>query len=389
MFETAFPLPRLVLTHACALLVAACAGVEPGDKPSGAEQRIEQGSLDARPSAGTDEEQARQVVAVLAQADRDGDGKTDLNELQAGTDPESKANAADVDGDGLANGVDPDVDGDGLRNAYDIDIDGDGRLNSFDTDADADGLHHYRDHDDDGDGSPDLLDNDDDGDLLADCVKKPQTADDRERCAGGSSDDEDNDDHDDDDETLEEIEEDLDRANASSSPEDDEQSQVVDEIIATTLQRDASEQLEQLATEGEARRGTLQDEPNSEGSAPAEAPLEERAALGLAERFGLRLGDQTDAMEGAVGELTSNEILALERAGVTVDDGPVRDTDHDGVLDHVDSDLDGDGYRNDVDLDVDDDGTPNTSDPDIDGDALPNAHDPDANGDGDADPIPA
>ena len=45
----------------------------------------------------------------------------------------------DIDGDGIADIVDPDIDGDGIPNKDDPDIDGDGEPNGVDPDADGDG----------------------------------------------------------------------------------------------------------------------------------------------------------------------------------------------------------------------------------------------------------
>jgi predicted outer membrane repeat protein len=101
--------------------------------------------------------------------DRDGDGLSDWDEWERGTDPER----ADSDGDGLSDGEEAptlpprDTDGDGLIDALDADDDGDGipTLIEIFADVDGDGIP---DRDVDGDGIPNHLDTDSDGDSLSD-----------------------------------------------------------------------------------------------------------------------------------------------------------------------------------------------------------------------------
>lgn len=108
-------------------------------------------------------------IAAILSVDSDGDGRSDLDELRLGGDPDNPLDGPDIDGDGVLNGDDDDVDGDGVANADDDDVDGDGIINGFDDDIDADGLLAVDDDDDDGDGIPDLLDSDDNGDGESDC----------------------------------------------------------------------------------------------------------------------------------------------------------------------------------------------------------------------------
>ena len=96
--------------------------------------------------------------------DADGDGLTNGDELDLGTDLTS----ADTDGDGVDDAEevgDPsspnDTDGDGTIDALDEDDDGDG-LSTVDEDINGNG--DPRDDDSDGDGVPNYLDEDDDGD---------------------------------------------------------------------------------------------------------------------------------------------------------------------------------------------------------------------------------
>ncbi len=104
-----------------------------------------------------------EVLAALLQ-DSDKDGRTDLDELVEGTNPNDPSDGPDIDGDGVPNDSDPDIDGDGIPNAYDDDVDGDGLLNKSDPDMDGDGKKNDVDDDPDGDGIEKKKDNDDDAD---------------------------------------------------------------------------------------------------------------------------------------------------------------------------------------------------------------------------------
>jgi hypothetical protein len=89
----------------------------------------------------------------------------------------------DIDGDGIANALDPDLDDDGNLNGVDADIDGDRIPNEIDNDVDGDGEFNADDDtpfgfnapgetgpwvDGDGDGLPNITDPDDDNDGIAD-----------------------------------------------------------------------------------------------------------------------------------------------------------------------------------------------------------------------------
>jgi cysteine-rich repeat protein len=102
--------------------------------------------------------------SVCAQLDTDGDGLTDLDEDDIGTDPEDP----DTDGDGVGDAAevgdpsDPtDTDGDTVIDALDADDDGDGIPTA---DEELEGTGDPRDTDSDGDTTPDYLDTDDDDD---------------------------------------------------------------------------------------------------------------------------------------------------------------------------------------------------------------------------------
>jgi hypothetical protein len=103
--------------------------------------------------------------------DTDGDGITDGEEREIGTDP----NNADSDGDGVPDGAElygTDTDGDGIDDALDSDSDGDGIADEDEVgpdplnpvDSDEDGIPDVRDTDSDNDGVADRDENADDPD---------------------------------------------------------------------------------------------------------------------------------------------------------------------------------------------------------------------------------
>ena len=134
--------------------------------------------------------------------DTDGDGATDEEELEAGTDPDSPdtdgdgipdgeeigddpSEPTDSDGDGIIDALDEDDDNDGIPTGEEVgdydwtdpssekpDTDGDGLEDHLDTDSDDDGYGDTEEGtvDSDGDGTPDYVDfdSDDDGVLDAD-----------------------------------------------------------------------------------------------------------------------------------------------------------------------------------------------------------------------------
>jgi len=110
------------------------------------------------------------------EGDRDGDGLTDAEEGQLGTDPLDP----DSDDDGVPDGVEGgvDTDGDGLIDALDDDDDGDGlpTAEEGNGDPDGDGVPAYLDEDSDGDGVSDAEEGlgDADGDGLPDALDASQ-----------------------------------------------------------------------------------------------------------------------------------------------------------------------------------------------------------------------
>jgi len=108
-------------------------------------------------------------VDTAPDADTDGDGLLDVDEIALGSSPID----ADTDGDGVRDPdeVDPgpvnrDTDGDGIPDHSDPDDDGDGvdTIDELTTDTDGDGLADYLDVDSDGDGALDGAEGDGDSD---------------------------------------------------------------------------------------------------------------------------------------------------------------------------------------------------------------------------------
>jgi hypothetical protein len=122
--------------------------------------------------------------------DRDGDGVSNQQEIEMGTDPDypqSVPVVSDIDGDGIPDAIDDDIDGDGYLNDDDAfpddssewaDLDNDDIGNNKDLDIDGDGINNNYEielgfnpedasnvpYDLDDDGIPDLLDSDIDND---------------------------------------------------------------------------------------------------------------------------------------------------------------------------------------------------------------------------------
>jgi hypothetical protein len=140
-------------------------------------------------------------LANDAANDADGDGLTNLEEYQAGTDPQDSdsdddgindlvevgsdpANPLDSDGDGTIDAFDSDSDGDGIPDSVEgmANPDGDGKPNYLDDDADGDGIPDSEEGvaDPDGDGLSNYLDDDADGDGIADSVEGMTDPDDDE-----------------------------------------------------------------------------------------------------------------------------------------------------------------------------------------------------------------
>ncbi|HHO50715.1 MAG TPA: hypothetical protein ENK18_07520 [Deltaproteobacteria bacterium] len=121
----------------------------------------------------------------LVSPDSDGDGLTDREEADLGTDPLSTDTDSDGidDGTELTWGTDPlsaDTDSDGLSDGEegDADHDGDGLIDALDDDDDGDSIPTSVEGagDPDGDGVPNHLDTDSDGDGAGDASEGPEWA---------------------------------------------------------------------------------------------------------------------------------------------------------------------------------------------------------------------
>lgn len=79
-----------------------------------------------------------------------GGGAVAANLLTTAT-PAGAVYSADIDNDGIPNGIDDDVDGDGVDDSVDADEDGDGVENESDDDTDGDGVDNVEDSHANGD----------------------------------------------------------------------------------------------------------------------------------------------------------------------------------------------------------------------------------------------
>jgi len=263
--------------------------------------------------------------------DVDGDGFSNQQEIDAGTDPydANDTPSGDIDGDGIPDAIDPDRDGDGVDNEQDAfpndplesgDIDGDGIGDNADTDRDGDGVTNEQDafpndpsenSDLDGDGVGDNADLDRDGD--------------------GVNNDQD------------------------AFPNDASESADLDgDGIGDNADPD--------------RDG---DGVNNDVDAFPTDPTEST------DLDGDGIGDNTDTDRD--GDGVANDLDAFPN-----DASETRDLDGDGVGDNSDPDRDGDGVNNDQDAfpndasessDLDGDGIGDNADPDRDGDGINNDQD--------------
>jgi hypothetical protein len=94
------------------------------------------------------------LTKVEAIFDTDGDGVSDTSDAA----PLDNRYTSDLDGDGIADEMDPDADGDGFYALAYADTEAGQLVDYFDNDSDNDGLSNTEDNDDDGDG---ILDSED------------------------------------------------------------------------------------------------------------------------------------------------------------------------------------------------------------------------------------
>jgi uncharacterized repeat protein (TIGR01451 family) len=300
------------------------------------------------------------VAADGATGDGDGDGVSNGDEIQRGSNPTNP----DTDGDGLCDGaaaVVPvciagenvvgaqDTDGDGALDALDTDDDNDtlltkdeladSRLPEVDSDQDNDGTVNWLDSDSDGDGIDDDVEGrgDVDGDGLPNYLDTDSDGDGRSDESEGVADD-------DADGTPNFLD-----ANDGDGP-------------------DADADGDGLSNADEARAGTNPNDADSDDD-----------GLGDAVEVGANPGDPLDSdgdnIKDALDVDDDNDgILTADERTDSALPGADDDQDNDGRPNWLDSDADGDGL-----LDA------REGRGDADGDGLPNYLDLDSDGDGDAD----
>jgi large repetitive protein len=353
-------------------------------------------------------------------ADADGDGVANGDELDVGTNPQDDdtdgdglldgdelgadlTSPPDSDGDGLIDAIDDDDDDDGLATADelsvdvdgdgtpDTDLDGDGLINSLDDDSDDDG---WLDADEgngdfDGDGVPDFLDTDDDDDGIDTVAEGVGDTD-----GDGTPDAFDLDSDDDGIDDADEGSLDTDGDGVPDFQDDDSDGDGIGDLLETDGD-----------TDGDGTPDYLDDDSDGDGYADS--------AEGGGDLDGDGIPDfqDTDADgdgwpdDGAGGgdfdgdgtpdyadDDADGDSILDEVEGIDDEDGDGApnfldlDADGDGIddIDEGDGDTDGDSIPDFLDTDADGDGIPDDieGDGDVDGDGLPNYQDTDADGDG-------
>ena len=309
-----------------------------------------------------------------ADTDRDGDGFSNVDEEQAGTDPNDASDApSDIDGDNIPDALDDDRDGDGVNNDQDAfpddgsessDLDNDGIGDNTDTDRDGDGFSNAVEEqantdpndandvpsDLDGDNIPDELDDDRDGDGVDDAQDAfPNDA--------NESSDLDNDgigDNADTDRDGDGFENEVEEQQGSN-PNDatDTPSDLDGDNIPDSLDDDR---------DGDGVNNDLDAFPNNPNES---SDLDEDG-----------IGDNADTDRD--GDGFSNEIEEQLGSDPSSADSTPPDADGDGIADLQDDDRDGDGVDNDQDAFPDDANESN----DLDGDGVGDNADTDRDGDG-------
>ena len=312
-----------------------------------------------------------EIEDMIAEIDLDGDGIADgLDDdidgdgvkNTADPDPLDGSLSVDTDGDGVDDSEDADLDGDGVPNTTDPDIDGDGLDNSSDAfpndpsevlDSDSDGVGDNADLDDDNDGTPDALDAfpldpsewaDVDGDGVGDNVDG-----------------------------------DLDNDGVENSSDADQDGDGVDNN-ADALPKDPSE-TQDTDGDGIGDNADLDDDGDGVADSDDSFPLDASSAKDL----------DGDGVPDAVDPDLDGDGVPNEADAFPEDDTKSSDIDGDGIADAEDADMDGDGILNEGDEDRDGDGVNNGEDafPDLasesadnDGDGLGDNADPDDDNDG-------
>jgi hypothetical protein len=348
------------------------AGTDPTDGSDDRGDIDKDGTPDAEDIAPNDPCRPSDMPAAC---DSDGDGVSDGQERENGTDP----NNGDSDGDGIPDGKEEpgkDSDGDGIDDALDedsdndgipdseelgpdpenpIDTDNDGIPDVRDTDADGDGVADKDEQtgDPDGDGIPNYLDDDSNNDGLPDAEAKDVESNSLVDDLDGDGEDDIYDLDTDNDGIPNSIELGLVTADAVYAP-----GYVPTAAFAGTKPRD---------TDGDGMPDFMDLDSDND------------SIFDVIEAGGFDAND-----DGIIDEPQTNEATIVAPA----------DSDGDGIFDYLDSDSDGDGvpdisHTEFADLDSDNDGMIDLS-TDSDADGIPDAIDrsvgfgskPDADGDG-------
>ena len=314
-------------------------------------------------------------------ADADGDGVSNGDELAAGTDPQDDdsdsdglldgdelgadpTSPPDSDGDGLIDAIDADDDDDGLATADElsVDVDGDG---TPDTDIDGDGVLNHLDDDSDGDGwlDADEGNGDFDGDGIPDFA-----------------------DTDDDDDGIDTVAEGLGDTDGDGIPDafdpDSDDDGIPDgDEGAGDSDGDGVPDFQDDDSDGDGIPDAIENDGDTDGDGVPDYLDDDSDGDGYA-----------DSLEGG-GDLDGDGIPDFQDTDADGDGWPDDgagggDFDGDGIPDYADDDADGDGIA-DEDEGIDDpdgDGAPSFLDLDADGDGIDDADEGDGDTDGDSIP---
>ena len=354
------------------------------------------------------------TVVLTADLDDDGDGWTDVDESDCGTDPlDGNDVPADADSNGICDALEgDDFDGDGIPNDQDSDDDNDGvddvddafPLNANEwSDADGDGIGDNADGDDDNDGwtddieiscgtdpndffstPPDLdgdgicdeLDDDEDGDGYADSYDQfPEDPSEWSDTDGdGIGDNADDDDDNDGWSDADESDCGTDSIDSGSVPTDLDGDGTCDSL-------DEDTDGDGWSNADESDCGTDSSDGNS---TPSDSDLD----------------GVCDVMDDDTDNDGWSDAIETDCGSDQMDpDSVPADLDGDSQCDATDADIDGDGYNNDDDefpsdaaewVDSDGDGTGDNADSDDDGDGWSDAAESDCGSDSlDEDSVPA
>ncbi|MFC0878903.1 Ig-like domain-containing protein, partial [Saccharicrinis sp. FJH2] len=353
-------------------------------------------------------------IANIIDTDDDGDGYSDADEIDNGTDPLNAGSVpADNDGDKVSDLNDDDDDNDGVIDSEDkfpmdatetVDTDNDGIGNNADTDDDGDG---YSDADEiandtdpldaesvpadnDGDKVSDLNDDDDDNDGIIDTEDKfptdaTETVDTDNDGIGDNADtDDDGDGYSD----ADEIANDTDPLDAESVPADNDGDKVSDlndddddnDGIIDSEDKFPMDATETVDTDNDGIGDNADTDDDGDGYSDADEIANDTDPLDAesvpADNDGDKISDLNDDDDDNDGIIDTEDKFPTD-ATETVD------TDNDGIGDNADTDDDGDGYSDADEIANDTDPLDAESVPaDNDGDKVSDLNDDDDDNDG-------